>query len=314
MSATHCPPDPLGLFDLRQLRAFAEVAATGSFTKAAQGLHLTQSAISHSIRAFEDRLECRLFVRQAKRLQLTREGETLLKRVQRVLVELERAQHDLMRLRGWDQATVRLGIATSLCALALPSALREFRESFPTADARILPGDSSTLLAALEAREIELAITVCPTEGGSVPGGIRQQLVFEDEIGLVFSPLHPFAASSKIEERELGRARCIIYGGKTITGEMTRSWLDRRLLLTEASLELSSVEAMRQLTLINYGVSFLPEWTVRREVAEGSLQFRPLPGAERLKRKWVAFSRSEEELDLPASVLLALCQGVCQSL
>ena len=81
--------------DSRQLLAFVAVVRCQSFTKAAQQLHLTQSAISHSMRALETDLGCRLLERRGRRLELTEPGAHFLQRAEAILREMEQARQVL---------------------------------------------------------------------------------------------------------------------------------------------------------------------------------------------------------------------------
>ena len=81
--------------DFRQVKAFVAVAEKGSFTLAAKEIYLTQSAVSHSIRALEEQLACKLLDRSRRKVQLTPEGVVFLKRCRRVMQELEDARKDL---------------------------------------------------------------------------------------------------------------------------------------------------------------------------------------------------------------------------
>lgn len=313
MKSAHAPAVAWSNLDLRQIRAFAAVATTGSFTRAGALLNLTQSAISHSIRALEEHVGAPLFVRGGKAPTLTREGNVLHNRALKVLAELDGAQRDLSRLRNWDHALVRAGIASSLCALALPSVLREFRESFPAADIRIVPGDSPALLAALQRREIDLAITLRPDDT-PCGGGLVEKELFRDQLQLVFSPRHALAGARPMETQALASQRIILYGGKTVTGDLCRRWIESEVAPMEAPLELNSVEAMRELAIIHFGVALLPAWAVRREVADGLLMCADLPGATRLQRTWSIFTREGDEPDLPTSIFLGIFSNVCRSM
>jgi DNA-binding transcriptional LysR family regulator len=84
--------------DSRQLLAFLTVVRRQSFTLAAQELHLTQSAVSHSMRALETDLGCRLLERSGRRIQLTEQGGVFLERAERILFEMEQARSDLVSL------------------------------------------------------------------------------------------------------------------------------------------------------------------------------------------------------------------------
>jgi len=80
--------------DFRQVRAFVAVTESGSFTRAAKEIHLTQSAVSHSIRALEEQLSCKLLDRSRRLVRVTPEGQRFLMRCRRVLQELEEARRE----------------------------------------------------------------------------------------------------------------------------------------------------------------------------------------------------------------------------
>jgi DNA-binding transcriptional LysR family regulator len=83
------------ILDSRKLLAFATLARVGSFTLAAQHLHLTQSAVSHAIKSLEEELSVRLFDRQGRTVKLTAAGLQLLQHAHRILAEMKDAREDL---------------------------------------------------------------------------------------------------------------------------------------------------------------------------------------------------------------------------
>src|SRR2546425_1650653 len=119
------------MLDSRQLRAFASLARTGSFTQTARELHLTQSAISHAIKALETDVGCRLFDRLGKKVVLTQAGEALLHHAEKILQEMATARAALEQLGKWGAGRLRLGASRTACQYLLPAVLREFKESFP---------------------------------------------------------------------------------------------------------------------------------------------------------------------------------------
>src|SRR4028119_1453244 len=94
--------------DSRQLRAFSILARTTSFTRTAHELHLTQSAISHAIRALEQDTGCRLLDRMGKSVVLTQAGEQLLMHAERILAEMESARTGLSHLGKWGTSRLRI--------------------------------------------------------------------------------------------------------------------------------------------------------------------------------------------------------------
>src|SRR5581483_11051511 len=135
--------------DSRQVRAFCVLARTGSFTQTARELHLTQSGVSHSMKALERDVGCRLFDKLGKKLVLTQAGEQLLQHAGKIMQEMEQAREALANLGKWGRGRLRLGASTTACQHVLPAVLREFKESFPDHNITIEPGDTPALVAAL---------------------------------------------------------------------------------------------------------------------------------------------------------------------
>src|SRR4029077_11098089 len=98
--------------DSRQLHAFAALAHRGSFTLAAKDLFLTQSAVSHAIKALEDDLGCRLLDRVGRRVLLTQAGEQFLRHTEKILREMEAARAGLDSLTKWGHGRLRVGAST----------------------------------------------------------------------------------------------------------------------------------------------------------------------------------------------------------
>src|SRR4029434_1909189 len=95
--------------DSRQLRACVTLARTGSFTLTAKELYLSQSAVSHSMKALEQDVGCRLFDRLGKKVVLTQAGEELLHHAQKILHEMSAAREALLHLGKWGQERLRIG-------------------------------------------------------------------------------------------------------------------------------------------------------------------------------------------------------------
>src|SRR5215469_1479552 len=152
--------------DIRQLRAFVSLAQTGSFTRTARQLHLSQSAISHSIKALETDVQCRLLDRVGRSVMLTPAGEQLLGHAQRILREMEEARERLKEAGKWGRGRLRIGASPTSCQYLLPKVLREFKESFPQCLIQIEPGDTPVALDLLENHRIDLALALEPRHLG----------------------------------------------------------------------------------------------------------------------------------------------------
>src|ERR1044071_4044751 len=146
--------------DSRQLRAFSALARTGSFTLAAKELFLSQSAVSHSMKALEEDVGCRLLDRVGKKVFLTQAGEQLLSHAEKILREMKAARESIQQLGKWGKGRLRLGSSTTACQYIIPAALTDFKRRFEDCAVHIEPGDTAQMVEALLANRIDIAITL----------------------------------------------------------------------------------------------------------------------------------------------------------
>lgn len=144
----------------RQLRAFAAVARLGSFTRAAQQLHITQAGLSGMMRELESQLGSRLFDRTTRNVSLTSAGAALLPVVVQVLEQLERAVDALGR--AGEAASRRLSVATTplLSSAVLPQVIRQFSRAYPATSVKVRDLDRSQIQAHVDSGEIDAGFGV----------------------------------------------------------------------------------------------------------------------------------------------------------
>jgi DNA-binding transcriptional LysR family regulator len=142
--------------DTGLLRAFTTVVETGSVTKAAAALSLTQAAVSQQIKRLEDLFDKPLFARKQRRLVLTPEGDQLLPLAQK-LIALNDETWRAMAAPAFD-GEVRLGVPYDLVARFLPKVLRRFDKRFPNVRVSLITSTSRLLLDALGRGELDLAL------------------------------------------------------------------------------------------------------------------------------------------------------------
>jgi len=292
--------------DSRQLRAFSILARTGSFTATAQELHLSQSAISHAMKALEQEIGCRLLDRMGKTVVLNQAGEQLLVHVEKVLQEMDTARAELGRLGKWGSSRLRIGASTTACQHVLPAVLREFKESFPQCAISIEPGDTPEMIDALRAHRIDLAVNLEPRR--EEPLEFRP--LFADELVFITSPLHPWAQAGKVVRDEIPRQHYILYGKGSYTFQMIERYFREEQIVLHSLLDLGNMEAIKELVKLGLGVSILAPWTARKELGEKSLVALPL-GRRKLKRRWGVLHWRDRRLSLAEETFVGLCESVC---
>lgn len=290
------------LLDSRQLRAFLALARSGSFTAAAKELHLTQSAVSHAIKVLEETLNCRLMHRSARQVIFTRHGRELLKHAEGLEHRMKQAREALRSLDGSPRGTLRIGCTTAASQFILPGVLREFKESFPHYEIRVLPGESPAILDRVLRDEVDLGLIIKPENGA----GIQTQPVFEDEITFVVAPGHPWAAERKA--RNCAEPQTfIISSTRSHTWQLVSDSLQRKGLRTGALVELGSNEAIKELAMTGYGVGVCAAWAASKELKSGQLLSIPPPGG-RIRREWVGATLKGRTPNLAERIFTGLCR------
>jgi len=293
-------PEPL---DSRQLRAFASLARTGSFTQTARELHITQSGISHSMKALEREIGCRLLDRLGKKVVLTQAGEQLLHHSRKILQEMKTARETLGHLGKWGRGRLRLGASTTACQHIIPPVLREFKESFPEHAITLEPGDTPELVDALLHQRIDLALSL-----GSNEPQLESHPLFTDELHFIVAALHPWAQAGRVERSEIPRQNYILYSKRSITFRLIEDYFRREQMVLNTVLEVGSMEATKELVKLGIGVSILAPWIARKEIEEGSLVALPL-GRRKLQRQWGILHWRGKRLNLAEEIFIGLCES-----
>jgi DNA-binding transcriptional LysR family regulator len=294
-----------GLLDSRQLRAFSVLARSGSFTQAARELHLTQSAVSHAMRALEEDIGCRLLDRMGKKATLTQAGEQFLVRTKKILSEMVLARNEITQLGKWGASRLRLGATSTACQYLLPPVLREFKERFPACMISIDPGHTPQAIELVRAHRIDLALVLEPR--GEPQLDFRH--LFTDELQFIVSPMHPWAQAGRVVESDVPRQSYILYEKTSYTFKMIEDYFRAREQVLFTFMELGNMEAIKELVKLNLGVCILAPWIARKEIAEKSLVALPL-GRKKLRRKWGILHWKDRRLTLPEETFIGLCESV----
>lgn len=296
--------------DSRQLHAFAALARRGSFTLAAKDLYLTQSAVSHAIKALEDDVGCRLLDRVGRRVLLTQAGEQFLRHTEKILREMESARAGLETLTKWGHGRLRVGASTTACQHILPTVLREFRQSYPKCVIRIEPGDHGHQLELLRGGHIDLALVLEPPQG---IGEYAFVPLFQDELRFVVAPLHPWAKEGRVPRESIESETLVLYNKTSQTFRLVAEYFREEKITLSNFIELGSMEAIKELVKIGIGAGILAPWIARQELESGSLVSLPL-GPRKLKRRWGVAHLKGRRLALAEETFVGLCVSVSEVL
>lgn len=295
--------------DSRQMLAFATLARCGSFTQTAKELHLTQSAISHTIKALEQDVGVPLFDRVGKRVFLTQAGEQLRPAAERILRDMHDARTAMEEIGAWGRGRLRVGASVTTCQHLLPTVLREFRQSFPECALRLEPGDGPRMVELLRNNQVDLALMLEPAREET----LEFRKLFSDELRILVSPMHAWARAGRVSPEQLATETLIVYNKGSFSDGLLTSHLRAVGVELGNTMELGSMEAIKELAKVGVGAGVLAPWIARRELEEESLVSLPLPGG-RLKRTWGVAHLKGRSLSLAEETFAGLCEAATQAL
>ena len=255
-----------------QLRAFHQVALAGSFTRAAEVLHVTQPAISDQIRKLEEQYDILLFNRTKRQVTLTWAGRALLDITRRLFDAEEQALHLLSENRVLQSGTLR--IVADSAAHVLP-VLAAFRMKYPGVRVVIRAGNSSQVMDSLHAYDADLGVI------GEIPPGEAFDHVRLNETAITafVASGHPLAGVSGLSLAQLAGHPLVLResGSKTRT-KLEEAAMAAGVTLT-AAIEAEGREAVREIVASGVGVGFV---SGAEFIADARLTAIPLQGGPAL--------------------------------
>ena len=269
--------------DIRHLRLISELHATGSATRAAGRLGITQSAVSHQLRELETRLKTPVCIRTGKRLVLTPAGQRLLQAARAVLSELQVASQDIDRLHEGRAGILRLCAQCHTGYHWLPPLLRAFRARHPAIDVDVAVQHTDEPIDALLDGALDLALLTDPVRDKR----LRLRALSFDEHAAIVSPDHPWAAKRFITPEQLGTENLLLYSPSPADSFTVNRILRPAGVRPSRLRFVQLTEAILEMVKAGLGVSVLPTWTVRPALASGQIRAVRITRAG-VRRQWTA--------------------------
>ena len=269
--------------EIRHLRLVAGIADAGSMTRAAERLHLTQSALSHQLRDIEGRIGAPFFTRLGRRMVLTAAGRRVLETARRVIGDVERAEDDLRRIAGHGDGTIRVCTECNTGYHWLAPLLTVFARKHPRVAVHVAADATSRPVEALLDGRVDLAILI----DAQPDRRLRLQPLFTDEMIAIVAKTDALARKRWLSAEELAGRHLLLY-----TSVPEESFVLRQVLgpagLTPARVSfIMLTEAMIELARAGTGVGVLPRWSAQRAIASGAVV--PLAITRRgMRRLWSA--------------------------
>lgn len=247
--------------ELRQLRYVEAVARHRHFTRAAEELHVAQSALSHQVRRLEAELGTELFERTSRSVVVTEAGEAVVARARSVLAQVDGVRDEIDELRGLVRGRVSVGATLPAGELDVPALLVRFSEAFPGIEVDLHEGTAGDMRRFLAEDRVDAAFSLLAEDP---PPEIEVERLSEEEVVAAF----PFGAGpdrERVSAAELGRYALVTPRGGSAIKQALDEFFARAGQSLRISLESGDPFLLRCLVSTGFGAAVLPASLTHRE-------------------------------------------------
>jgi DNA-binding transcriptional LysR family regulator len=296
------------MLDVRRLRVLQEVVNRGSFSAAAESLHLSQSAVSQQIAVLEREVGISLLERTSEGPKLTNAGEALMSHGDAVMCRLEEAERELAQIAGLEGGRLRLASFPTASATLMTKALALFRRRFPKVELQFTEDEPEDAFPALKRGDFDLAVVFdYPDFPLDFARDVEAELVYEESMRVALPPGHPLAAAKSVRIEDLADE-------DWLCGELPSSCREQVLQICRdagfeprISFQSEEYEVIKGFVAGGLGVTILPELAGDHP----DIELRAVRGRKPIRRVW-AVTRESEARSPAAEEMLGILRKVCR--
>ncbi|MEA5360789.1 LysR family transcriptional regulator [Amycolatopsis sp., V23-08] len=241
--------------ELRQVEHFLAVTRCGSFTAAAQEVHVVQSALSASIRKLEAELRTPLFERTTRRVALTEAGRALVPLAHRIVADVVAAQGEVAAVAGLATGRVSIGTIQALSVVDLPAKLGEFRVRYPGIRLHVRDGTVPVLTAAVASGELDLAFVAGDQPLADELFAFRE---WSQQLVLLCHPGHRLERRRRVRLAELDGEPFLDFSGSGIQAMVARRFAEAGVRQNRVC-EATHMPLLVELVTAGLGVTIVPQ-------------------------------------------------------
>lgn len=240
-------------------KVFYYVATTLSFSEASKQLFISQSAVSQAIKTLEKKLEQTLFIRSTKRVQLTPEGEILLRHIEPAINLIQRGETQLVDAASTG-GQIRIGASDTICRYFLVPYLERFHKEFPNTHIKVTNQTSMKCVELLESGQVDCIVINYPNSHLGNLYAMKKIGSFKD----VFVANHAFneLRDKKVTFHDLLNYPILMLEKQTTTSEFLHNLFQQHQLDLVPEVELTSNDLLLDLAKIGLGIAFVPDYCI----------------------------------------------------
>ncbi|MBU2981798.1 LysR family transcriptional regulator [Lentibacter algarum] len=279
--------------EIRHLRTIEAIHAEGGLARAAERLHITQSALSHQIKGIEDQAGVELFIRRSKPMKLTPAGLRILRVAERVLPEMAALEEEFGGLRQGSTGRLHIAMEWHACYEWLFPVLEQFRKAWPRVDVDIRARLAFDALPALLREEVDLVVS-----SSTEPlAGVTFYPLFDYEPVVVAAARHKLASKPFAEAEDFVGETLIAYPMERGRMDVFKDVLKPAGVAPKSVRQVELTAVILMLVASGQGIAVLPDWVVRQITTSEDYVTRPVTKGGMTKRLYVAVR--DEDASLP---------------
>ncbi|HNU65936.1 MAG TPA: LysR substrate-binding domain-containing protein [Methylotenera sp.] len=251
---------------LRQVRIFLSAYKHMSFARAAEELCITAPAVSQQIKEMEQDMGVNMFIRENRKIELTSAGEYFLLYARKMLSTVNEADVMMERLRGTQMKTLNIGLV-STAKYFLPHLIAEFKKDFPNLKIKMEARNRQQLVELLRDGEIDIAIMGQPPKEMDT----RVEAFAKHPHAFIANAQHALAGKLNITPDELNSYEVISRELGSGTRFIMEKYFTEHQISPIVSMQISSIEAIKQAVIANLGITFTSLHTVGSEISNRQL-------------------------------------------
>ena len=232
-------------------RVFAAVVENGNFTKAAQTLDITPSAVSHAISKLEKDIGFALFVRSKGKLELTQNGEALLPRIYDLIKLQDKITQEKQEILGVTKGTVRIGAFNSVTMKWMPDIMRSFRKKYPGVDVEIYEGKYSDVVSGVTSGMFDMGFVTTTQE-------LNSEIIALYDDPLVFVAPKGFEPKSgdRVTVEEISE-QTILMQAEGLASD-TEAFMEKHGIKTHSGIRVADDSSLIAMVASGFGISIMP--------------------------------------------------------
>jgi LysR family transcriptional regulator for metE and metH len=258
--------------EIKHLRMVCAISDTGNMTRAAERLHVTQSALSQQLKDIEDRLNTPLFFRTPKKMVLTPIGKNLLATASHVIERVEAAELEIAKTVSGERGVLKVGAHCVFCYKWLPGVMKKFQGKFP--NVRFEIGNAYDVPREIENERYHIIITILPLPEDrytSMP-------LFSDQMVCIMPTDDPLTAEPFLTAEHFQGCDLISHAEEE-KSRFYQAVLKPKGIRPRKTMTVGPPQAIIDMVASGFGISVVPKWAIREALEEKRVAVRPFTRA-----------------------------------